>query len=93
MTPLDYTVLAGYMFANIAAFVLMGVDKWKAVRRWRRVPERALLLWCALLGALGGWLGIQVFRHKIRERKFTLGVPALLLAQAALLAVYLQFGR
>ena len=93
MNPLDYTVLAAYAFSNIAAFILMGVDKWKALHRRSRIPESTLLLFSALLGALGGWLGMRVFRHKIREKKFVFSVPVMLLAQAAVLNAYLRHWR
>ena len=93
MTPLDYTVLAAYVASGLGAFALMGVDKYRALRRRGRIAENTLLLWCGLLGGLGGWLGMLVFRHKIRDRRFFLTVPAMLLAQAGLLAAYLRYWR
>lgn len=93
MTPLDWTLLLGYGVANIVAFSMMGVDKWKARTGRYRIPERTLLLWCACLGGLGGWLGMQVFRHKIRNRKFTFTVPVMMLAQIVLLVVYFRYWR
>jgi uncharacterized membrane protein YsdA (DUF1294 family) len=29
-------------------------------------------------GSIGAWLGMQIFRHKTKHKKFTLGVPFIL---------------
>jgi len=66
--------LAALWFAgfNLAAFLLFGLDKGRAVQGGRRVPE----CWLALVGALGGWpggwLGMRVFRHKTLKWSFQL---------------------
>ncbi|MCI2106464.1 MAG: DUF1294 domain-containing protein [Intestinimonas sp.] len=68
------------------AFCAMGVDKWKARRGAWRVPERTLWLLALLLGGMGAWLGMRVFRHKTLHREFRVGFSLLALAQLALLA-------
>jgi uncharacterized membrane protein YsdA (DUF1294 family) len=66
---------------SLAAFVAMGSDKLRAKRgRWR-VPERTLWLLAALFGAPGAYLGMLVFRHKVRNAKFALLLPMLSAAQ------------
>ena len=72
------------LLVNGAGFALMGWDKRKARRGAWRTPERVLLLPGVLGGAAGVLLGMRVFRHKTRRRKFAWGVPALLAAQLAL---------
>lgn len=93
MTPLDYTLLFGFAVANPVAFILMGVDKQRARKGRDRLSERMLLVWCGCLGALGGWLGMQMFRHKTRKPLFSITVPVLLLLQLALLTIYLTYWR
>lgn len=67
--------------ANLAAFALMGIDKGRARRgRWR-ISEKALFLPAVLGGALGGVLGMRVFRHKTKHWYFRYGFPLLLLLQ------------
>ena len=73
------------LVTNLTAFIMMGADKRKALKGAWRTPERTLLLACACFGALGGWLGMQVFRHKTKHPKFTITVPVLLVVQIALL--------
>jgi len=69
---------------NLAAFVMMGIDKRRAVRgRWR-IPERTLLTVCALFGAAGGLMGMRLFRHKTQKARFRFGVPVMLIIQLAL---------
>lgn len=62
-------------------FIVMGVDKRRARRSVRRVPERRLFLLALLGGAAGGWIGMYVFRHKTRHWYFRVGFLALGLAQ------------
>jgi len=80
--------LAGALAAvNLAAFLTFGADKLRAKRgRWR-VPEKTLFLLALLGGGLGATLGMFVFRHKTRHWYFRLGLPAILLAQLALLVL------
>ena len=72
------------LLINAAAFFLMLVDKVKAKKNRWRISERTLMLSAALGGSLGALLGMYTFRHKTKHIKFTLGVPAILIAQLAL---------
>lgn len=74
------------LLINAAAFVLMLVDKVKAKKNRWRISERTLMLSAALGGSVGSLLGMYTFRHKTKHIKFTLGVPAILIAQLALAA-------
>jgi len=75
-------LLALYLLAvNLAAFVLMGVDKGRAKRDAWRIPERTLFLPALLGGALGGTLGMRAFHHKTRHWYFRYGFPLLLVLQ------------
>jgi uncharacterized membrane protein YsdA (DUF1294 family) len=72
------------LLINAAAFVLMLVDKCKARKNRWRIPERTLILSALFGGSIGALLGMYTFRHKTKHLKFTLGIPAILIAQISL---------
>ena len=76
------------LLINAAAFVLMLADKQKARKNRWRIPERTLILSAVFGGSIGALAGMYTFRHKTKHLKFTLGIPAILVAQIAL-AVFL----
>lgn len=66
---------------NLAAFILMGIDKRRArLGRWR-IPEAALMLSAVLGGGIGALAGMYLFRHKTRKTKFTVGIPVIIAMQ------------
>ena len=78
-------ILGAYLIIiNLLGFALMAADKKRAREGRRRVRERTLLLFAALGGSAGVLLGMIELRHKTLHRKFTVGVPAILMAQVAL---------
>jgi uncharacterized membrane protein YsdA (DUF1294 family) len=76
---------AVYLVMSVILFLVMGRDKALSKTHQRRVPEATLFLLALLGGALGGVLGMQIFRHKTKHTQFVLGFPALMLLQWALL--------
>lgn len=79
--------LAVWLIAiNLVTFAVYGADKRRARRGAWRVPEKTLFLLSLLGGSVGALLGMRVFRHKTKHWYFVWGVPAILLAQAALAA-------
>lgn len=82
-----------YYFAliNMIAFVTMGIDKSRALRHRWRVPERTLFLLAISGGSLGSLLGMLLFRHKIRNNAFRIGLPVILFLQLILFFVIRAF--
>lgn len=78
-----------YAIINIVGFVIMGVDKKRAIRGAWRISEASLFTTALLGGALGCTLGMQHFRHKTRHWYFKYGMPAIFLVQAAAMAFLL----
>lgn len=76
---------------NVLVFSLYGVDKRRAIRGAWRIPERTLLTGTWLLGGVGAWLAMRVFRHKTRHRIFR--VSAALGAALSLLLMLLASMR
>lgn len=80
-----YQLLCMYLLAvNLVLFVLMGVDKWKAINGKWRIPEKTLFSLAIAGGSIGGIAGMQLFRHKTKHASFKYGFPAILTAQLAL---------
>ena len=69
---------------NILTFLVFGIDKWKARKGKWRITEATLIGMSIAGGSIGALLGMFLFRHKTQKRKFTLGIPAILLVQAVL---------
>ena len=70
---------------SLITFVLYGVDKSKARRHAWRIPEKILLGFGLLGGAVGGLLGMNAFHHKTKHGYFWVVNILGLIIQAALL--------
>lgn len=66
---------------NAVAFIVYGIDKYRARNGKWRIPEATLLMLAVVGGSVGAWLGMKAWHHKARHRKFRYGVPAILLLQ------------
>lgn len=75
------------LIINAVAFALMRIDKQKAKKDKYRIPESTLMGCAVIGGSIGAWLGMQVFRHKTRHKKFTLGIPFVMGIQALLAVI------
>ncbi len=81
-------VLIAYAVISVVTFILYGADKAKAKRNAWRIPEKVLLGFSFLGGAVGGILGMLLFRHKTKHWYFWV-VNILGLAWQAALAIFL----
>lgn len=78
---------------NAYAFLIMLVDKRKAIKKKWRIPEKHLLTACAIGGSLGGLMGMQLVRHKTQHPRFAIGIPVMLVVHIVILALLLnRFG-
>jgi uncharacterized membrane protein YsdA (DUF1294 family) len=55
---------------SVITFFMYGVDKFKAQRGKWRISEKALLISSFIGGAVGGFLAMQLFRHKTKHWYF-----------------------
>ena len=91
MSQLIYIVAIYLVVINVVTFFLYGIDKWKARRDKWRIEEATLLWWAAFGGSIGALLGMKAWHHKTLHRKFTWGVPAILIAQVVLIGVIVYY--
>lgn len=68
---------------NLLAFALMAIDKLKAFKGARRIPEKVLFLSALIGGSMGAIVGMFSFRHKTKHLSFVIGMPVILLVQLA----------
>lgn len=80
------------LIVNAIGFLLMLIDKRKAIRRRWRIREKTLFLTAAIGGSIGSIMGMYTFRHKTKHLQFTLGMPAILIVQLILaFVIFTQF--
>lgn len=60
------------LILSLLTFIVYGLDKHDAKAKTWRTPERRLLLFGFIGGALGGLLGMVIFHHKTRKFYFWL---------------------
>ena len=83
-------ILLYLLVINILGFFAMGIDKYKAkIGSWR-IPENTLFGFCFLGGWIGTIAGIYTFRHKTKKKKFTIGMPLILILEI-LIFIYFKF--
>ena len=79
------------MVMNIIAFIIYGIDKWKAQKKQWRISEKMLLFLAIIGGSVGALAGMYTFHHKTLHKKFTIGVPLIFVIQVMLF--YLYYGK
>ena len=82
-------LIAYWLVVSLTGVVLTCYDKAVSVNgRCRRIPEKTLLWVGAAGGALVMYLTMRLIRHKTLHKKFMIGLPLLVLSQAALICGY-----
>ena len=85
-----YCIVVYLVIINLTAFVLMGVDKRRAIKRLWRIPEKTLFMAAILGGSIGAILGMRMLHHKTKHLSFVFGLPAILFLQLLTVAcIYL----
>ena len=64
---------------NLITLLAMYIDKKKAEKSKRRIPEKTLFTLVILGGGIGGIAGMYMFRHKTKKEKFVIGFPLILI--------------
>lgn len=88
MNSFDIIIL--YVVAvNVVSFLMMGIDKRKAVKRAFRIPESTLFVLAIIGGSIGSIIGMHLFHHKTRHWYFLYGMPVILALQIILILAVL----
>lgn len=86
---LEYIFAIYIAIVNLIAYILYATDKYKSKKTGWRISERALIISALVGGSVGALLAMKMFRHKTKHKKFTLGVPFILVLQIILLLLLL----
>lgn len=79
-------ILFIFFAINLIAFFIMLIDKIKSTHRGaERISEGTLFFMAAAFGAIGVYLGMFAFRHKTQKWYFLIGIPLIILQNAALI--------
>ena len=78
--------LVGYLAAiSLVSIIVCIYDKWAAKHATKhRTPEAVLLLLSALGGSVAMLITMFIIRHKTKHAKFMIGIPAIIVVQAAI---------
>ncbi len=78
------------IFINLITFCAFAVDKVKAMTDAWRISEKTLLTLSILGGALGGWLAMEICRHKTKTPVFKYGMPIIIVIHIVLLTRFFR---
>ena len=82
--------LAYLLIINLLGFFIMLIDKQRAVHKEWRIPEKTLIGVSIFGGSIGMFIGMSSFRHKTKHKKFTIGVPVILLMHIGFIILYFK---
>lgn len=93
--PLHWKILLAYLgVVSLISIIVCIYDK-KISKRGNvrlRVPEKSLFLWSLLGGSVAMYITMRLIRHKTKHKSFMLGIPAIIILQAALMGVLIYYG-
>ena len=86
--PVLDLLIAWIIAVSVITFLTYGYDKFTALRKWTRVPERVLLGLAFTGGTPGAILGMRLFHHKTVKGRFRLKFWLVVIVQIILIAGY-----
>ena len=92
--PVISAVSAYFLIISLISVIVCIYDK-KVSKKNRvelRTPEKTLLILSALGGSVAMFITMLIIRHKTKHVKFMLGIPAIILVQAAAVWALFHFG-
>lgn len=85
-----YAFIAYIAVMSLILCILMYSDKKKARERKWRISESTLFTVAILGGAIGGVLGMYLFRHKTKHNSFAFGFPLMAAIQLYIIMTLLK---
>ena len=92
--PLFWLIFFAYIaLVSLCSIVVCIYDK-KISKRNNvklRIPEKSLFIWSAVGGSVAMFITMRLIRHKTKHLSFMIGIPAIMILQAALIFVLVYF--
>lgn len=79
-------VIAYVAIISIVSVAMTIKDKSCAKKGKWRVPEKTLFILSALGGSVAMYITMKTIRHKTQHKRFMIGIPAIMIVQAILIA-------
>ena len=90
-----WTIFFAYIaFISLCSIVVCVYDK-KISKRNNvklRIPEKSLFIWSAVGGSVAMYLTMHLIRHKTKHTSFMVGIPVIIILQAAAIFALAYFG-
>ena len=81
-----YLILILYLLViNVIGFLIMGIDKKRAIRGAYRISEATLFTIALIGGSIGTIRGMYHYRHKTKHWYFKVGLPTILVIQCIII--------
>ena len=87
---MELALIAYIGVVSLILCILMYIDKQRAKKKEWRIAESTLLTLGFFGGAIGGVLGMYLFRHKTRKNAFAFSFPLLAAVHIYILVQFLK---
>lgn len=89
--PVLVAIALYVLVVSLISIIVTMYDKKIAGTGKRRIPEATLLIWSAIGGSVAMYTTMHIIRHKTQHKKFMIGIPLIMILQAALIGVVCYF--
>lgn len=76
---------------SVIGFIMMGIDKRRAIKKAWRISERTLILIAFLGGGIGSFIGMFTFHHKTKHANFIVLLPLSAIIYLAIMIKLIPF--
>jgi uncharacterized membrane protein YsdA (DUF1294 family) len=87
---MELALITYFAIVSLTLCVFMYIDKQRAIKKEWRISEKALLTLAFFGGAVGGVLGMYLFRHKTKHNAFAFGFPLMAAVHIYLIVQFMK---
>ena len=87
---MELALISYIAIVSLILCILMYVDKERAIKKEWRISEKTLLILGFFGGAIGGVLGMYLFRHKTKHNAFAFGFPIMAAIQIYIIVQFIK---